>query len=175
MWRIFGNELPEVLTRTVEIAERCDLKLPENINHLPRYPIPSGEIASPDEYFEKAEKLRSDFKFVYFHHGYALVKLMQDDRGIEKYTQAIRLDPIFIEAHHNLGLIYFRKNEMNKAADAFAEVLRQDPKHVSSLLYLARIYMSKGDKTVARNYLRTVLEVSPGDQQAAQLWQQLGS
>ena len=42
MWRIFGNELPEALTRTVEIAERCDLKLPENINHLPNYPIPEG-------------------------------------------------------------------------------------------------------------------------------------
>jgi DNA polymerase III subunit alpha len=51
MWRIFGDELPEALTRTVEIAERCELKLPENINHLPNYPIPEG--ASPDEYFEK--------------------------------------------------------------------------------------------------------------------------
>ena len=53
MWRIFGNELPEALTRTVEIAERCDLKLPENINHLPNYPIPEGEGASADDYFEK--------------------------------------------------------------------------------------------------------------------------
>src|SRR5258708_1439098 len=53
MWRIFGDELPEALLRTVEIAERCDLKLPENINHLPNYPIPEGEVASPDEYFEK--------------------------------------------------------------------------------------------------------------------------
>src|SRR5213075_1067671 len=35
MWRIFGDELPEVLTRTVEIAERCDMKLPQNVNHLP--------------------------------------------------------------------------------------------------------------------------------------------
>jgi DNA polymerase-3 subunit alpha len=52
MWRIFGNELPEALTRTVEIAESCDLKLPENINHLPNYPIPEGE-SSPDDYFEK--------------------------------------------------------------------------------------------------------------------------
>ncbi|HEV7747289.1 MAG TPA: DNA polymerase III subunit alpha [Pyrinomonadaceae bacterium] len=52
MWRIFGSELPETLTRTLEIAERCDLKLPENINHLPNYPIPEGE-ASPDDYFEK--------------------------------------------------------------------------------------------------------------------------
>ncbi len=54
MWRIFGSELPEVLTRTVEIAERCDLQLPENINYLPNYPIPAADAAlSADDYFEK--------------------------------------------------------------------------------------------------------------------------
>jgi DNA polymerase III subunit alpha len=54
MWNIFGNELPEVLTRTVEIAERCDLKLPEHVNYLPQYPIPQSEEGlSPDAYFEK--------------------------------------------------------------------------------------------------------------------------
>ncbi len=53
MWRVFGDELPDALLRTVEIADRCDLKLPENINHLPNYPIPDGEGASVDDYFEK--------------------------------------------------------------------------------------------------------------------------
>ena len=53
MWRVFGKELPEALTRTVEIAERCDLQLPENVNHLPNYPIPDGAAATIDEYFEK--------------------------------------------------------------------------------------------------------------------------
>jgi DNA polymerase III subunit alpha len=54
MWRIFGSELPEVLTRTVEIAERCELQLPENINYLPNYPIPAADAGlSADEYFEK--------------------------------------------------------------------------------------------------------------------------
>src|SRR6266576_2160942 len=52
MWRVFGSELPEALLRTVEIAERCDLKLPENVNHLPNYPIPDG-AGSADEYFEQ--------------------------------------------------------------------------------------------------------------------------
>ena len=53
MWEIFG-EIPEVLTRTVEIAERCDLKLPTGINHLPVYPIPASDAGlSIDEYFEK--------------------------------------------------------------------------------------------------------------------------
>jgi DNA polymerase-3 subunit alpha len=54
MWRIFGDELPEVLTRTVEIAGRCDLKLPKDVNHLPNYPIPESDRGlSVDEYFEK--------------------------------------------------------------------------------------------------------------------------
>ncbi|HEY6190107.1 MAG TPA: DNA polymerase III subunit alpha [Pyrinomonadaceae bacterium] len=53
MWEIFG-EIPEVLTRTVEIAEMCDLKLPTGINHLPMYPIPASDAGlSIDEYFEK--------------------------------------------------------------------------------------------------------------------------
>ncbi len=54
MWQIFGSELPDALTRTVEIAERCDLQLPENINHLPNYPIPASDAGSSvDDYFEK--------------------------------------------------------------------------------------------------------------------------
>lgn len=54
MWRIFGDEIPEVLTRTVEIAERIDLSLPQNVNHLPQFPIPESEQGlSLDQYFEK--------------------------------------------------------------------------------------------------------------------------
>src|SRR3989441_1240769 len=54
MWNIFGNELPEALRRTIEIAEMCDLKLPDDVNYLPKYPIPeSGAGLSVDEYFEK--------------------------------------------------------------------------------------------------------------------------
>jgi DNA polymerase-3 subunit alpha len=54
MWRIFGDELPDALNRTVEIAERCDLRLPENLNYLPNYPIPASDAGlTIDEYFEK--------------------------------------------------------------------------------------------------------------------------
>ena len=54
MWRVFGAELPGALTRTVEIADRCELKLPENVNYLPNYPIPVTEAGlSVDDYFEK--------------------------------------------------------------------------------------------------------------------------
>lgn len=54
MWDIFGHEMPEVLTRTVEIAEMCDLQIPHGVNYLPNYPIPHSDAnLSIDEYFEK--------------------------------------------------------------------------------------------------------------------------
>jgi len=53
MWTLFG-EMPEVLTRTLEIAEMCDIKLPQGVNHVPKYPIPAADAGlSADEYFEK--------------------------------------------------------------------------------------------------------------------------
>jgi len=58
MWAIFGGELPETLQRTIEIAERCELQLPEGVNYLPNYPIPDSEAGlSVNEYFEKVVRV----------------------------------------------------------------------------------------------------------------------
>ena len=58
MWDIFGAELPGALQRTVEIAERCELKLPEGVNYLPNYPIPESEAGlSANDYFEKVVRV----------------------------------------------------------------------------------------------------------------------
>ncbi|HEX8921510.1 MAG TPA: DNA polymerase III subunit alpha, partial [Pyrinomonadaceae bacterium] len=54
MWAIFGREIPEALTRTLDIAEMCDLQLPSGTNFVPNFPIPeSDKDLSLDEYFEK--------------------------------------------------------------------------------------------------------------------------
>ncbi|MEZ5306973.1 MAG: DNA polymerase III subunit alpha [Pyrinomonadaceae bacterium] len=54
MWDLFGKDLPDALSRTVEIAKRCDveLKMKDNLQ-LPVYPIPPDSgISTIDEYFE---------------------------------------------------------------------------------------------------------------------------
>lgn len=54
MWRIFGDEMPETLTRTLEIAEMCDFELPMGLNHLPNFPIPASDNdLGLEGYFEK--------------------------------------------------------------------------------------------------------------------------
>ncbi|MBA2620641.1 MAG: DNA polymerase III subunit alpha [Acidobacteria bacterium] len=55
MWEIFGDELPEALTNTVKIAERCAVEFPEKSElTLPSFPIPAGAgCETADEYFQK--------------------------------------------------------------------------------------------------------------------------
>jgi DNA polymerase-3 subunit alpha len=57
MARIFAH-IPDAVTRTLEVAEMCDLKLPLGENQLPVFPIPPEESdLTIDEYFEKVVRL----------------------------------------------------------------------------------------------------------------------
>ena len=50
MWDIFA-EVPEALTNTVKVAERCNVVLNFEENHLPRFPVPEGQTLN--DYFER--------------------------------------------------------------------------------------------------------------------------
>jgi DNA polymerase-3 subunit alpha len=53
MAQIFAH-IPDAVSRTLEVAEMCDLELPLGENHLPVFPVPPelGDMGV-DEYFEK--------------------------------------------------------------------------------------------------------------------------
>ncbi|MEO6590646.1 MAG: DNA polymerase III subunit alpha, partial [Pyrinomonadaceae bacterium] len=55
MWQIFGRELPDALTETCRIAERCQVEFPKEAKlALPDYPIPvNSGAADTNEYFEQ--------------------------------------------------------------------------------------------------------------------------
>ncbi|MCD6521595.1 DNA polymerase III subunit alpha [Candidatus Calescamantes bacterium] len=45
------REVPEAIKNTVEIAERCNVKIPSDVFYLPRFPVPEG--FNLDTYLEK--------------------------------------------------------------------------------------------------------------------------
>jgi DNA polymerase-3 subunit alpha len=53
MWETFGEE-PDLLLRTLEIAEKCNLEFPKTIDQMPIYPVPDGYTV--DSYFEKVTR-----------------------------------------------------------------------------------------------------------------------
>jgi DNA polymerase III subunit alpha len=53
MWETFGEE-PDLLLRTLEIAEKCQLEFPKTIDQVPLYPVPDGYTV--ESYFEKVSR-----------------------------------------------------------------------------------------------------------------------
>jgi tetratricopeptide (TPR) repeat protein len=130
--------------------------------------------ARADEFFTRAEKLNSNDKLLLFNHAYTLEKLGRPEDSIHKYLAAIRVDPIFIEAHHNVAIVYMGLRENQKAIVHLQEVLRYNPAHRSANLTLARIFASIGDRAAARRNLQTLLQASPQDPEILDLWRNLG-
>jgi len=182
-WRGKGSGLETAaiarlgLNENVDFARATEAQKTEKFSDLytiGKVAFNNADYARADNYFEEAEKIKSDVKIVFFNHGFALTALNKDQRAIEKYIQAIRVDPVFIEAHHNLGLIYMNRKDYAQAIESFTEVLRFEPNYVSAHLHLASIYAAEGKKDLAREHVSSALAVSPNDPQAAAIARQLG-
>ena len=87
MAEIFKH-IPDAVTRTTEVAEMCDLKLPLGENQLPVFPIPpdEGDI-DIDEYFEKVVRLGYEKR-----RGMVWDKMLSDGKlkhSLAEYQQRI--------------------------------------------------------------------------------------
>jgi DNA polymerase III subunit alpha len=54
MAAVFANDVPEALARTLQIAERCNLKLDTKEHVFPHFDVPAGDTS--DSYFEKVTR-----------------------------------------------------------------------------------------------------------------------
>ena len=135
----------------------------------------SGDYLQAVQYFEKALQLNPSQKLIFFNQAYALSQLHRLDEAKGNYLQAIRLDPLFLQARHNLALLYMDTSDLTKAIDGFENVLRLDPNYVPAHMNLAKMYIQLGNRDAAREHVSKVLSIAPAHQEAAALRQQLGS
>ncbi|MDR3678054.1 MAG: DNA polymerase III subunit alpha [Acidobacteriota bacterium] len=54
MAAVFANDAPEALSRTLEIADRCNLHLETSEHVFPHFDVPAGD--TPDSYFERVTR-----------------------------------------------------------------------------------------------------------------------
>src|SRR6185436_6246199 len=104
----------------------------------------------------------------------ALSAVGRRDEAIQQYFSALRIDPLFLPAYSNLGLLYMNKKDFPNAIANFETVLRADPNHTTANLNLAKIYIQMGNRALARDHVSRVLSVSPANPEAAALWRELG-
>ena len=124
-----------------------------------------------DDFKQAASRYKGE-KMFWFNYAYALEEAGYGDAAIEKYVEALRLDPQFLEGNANLAQLYMDKGQYESAIQYFDRALRIDPTNTAVHLQLARIYIQQGQRGLARNHLTAVLNASPGNPEATALWRQ---
>jgi tetratricopeptide (TPR) repeat protein len=73
----------------------------------------------------------------YFNLGYNCDKKGNYARAIAHYTEALRLNPKYVEAYNNRGIAYFKQVDYQRAIADFNEALRLKPNYVN-------VYINRG-------------------------------
>ncbi len=97
------------------------------------------------------------------HHynNLAAEALMENrlDLAEQQLRIATRLDPDFEKAINNLGVLYMRTGEAEKAIETYEAALPDHPRYVPILSNLASAYQRTGDKVKAEEVMATLEEV----------------
>ena len=65
--------------------------------------------------------------------GKAYSKLIEYDRAIQDYDQAIKIDPNYVYAFVNRGIMYAKKKQYDRAIQDYDQAIKLDPKDTSRL------------------------------------------
>lgn len=84
--------------------------------------------------------------------------------AIEKFNEAIKLHPPFFEAHAELGSLYLRTNQLDKAVQSLRTALGINDKNLNVRLNYGIVLLNKKEMIEAERELRMVVK---GDETAA--------
>ncbi|MRX06428.1 tetratricopeptide repeat protein [Pseudoduganella sp. FT25W] len=76
---------------------------------------PPGAHYTVECYFERALRYRPQDARVHSLYGSYLLAIGQTDAALEKLEESARLEPANATAHYNLGLLYVKKKDYDKA------------------------------------------------------------
>jgi len=75
------------------------------------------------------------------------------------YEAVVGLDPGYVDALNNLGIIYIRDGNFNAAKENFEKAVRLNPTYVESYYNMACMYAIKGDIDQSLEYLKKAISL----------------
>ncbi|PUE57996.1 hypothetical protein B9Z45_07865 [Limnohabitans sp. 2KL-17] len=94
-------------------------------------------------------------------HAEVLCRMKKMDAAIEKYEEALQLEPKRVTALINYGNLLSRLKRMDEAIDKFEMVLTIDPKNSMALGNISTAMLIKRDLNKAWEYAERACEVNP--------------
>ncbi len=83
------------------------------------------------------------------------------DLALQKYQEAVQLDPNFAQAYYGLGNVYKRKRDYVNAEKAYKNAIEKDSKFVNAYNYLGYVQYRQGQYTEALNSYQAAINIDP--------------
>ena len=118
--------------------------------------LQKGNFEEALKHFQEAHKKYPDNEDVLNGLGIALMKLKRYDES-EEYLR--KLNQMYSNDSYltNLGNLYFRKGDIERAMKIYEQVLKNNPNFYNALNNLARCYMEKGEYEKAKELLEKAI------------------
>ncbi|MHC4200716.1 MAG: tetratricopeptide repeat protein, partial [Planctomycetota bacterium] len=91
------------------------------------------------------------------------------DEAIESYKRAVELDPDFVVANNNLGMVYIDKEMFPEAIAAFDRTIELDPGYAEAHNNLGFVYRRLGDDAKAAVHYTKFIELEPDVEDASKI------
>lgn len=116
--------------------------------------------------YQKAIKSYPDRIEILYSYSLCLYKIRQYANAEVILKKIITVDPNFTLAYYNLGNIYFKKGQFNKALTYFVVAFKQNPFSSDTCFNIALTLECLNQKTFAEKYYLKCLKLNPIDKQA---------
>lgn len=87
----------------------------------------TGQYQSSAYFFKQLLDIQSDAPRYHYEYARMMAKLKHFDEATYHFKQAISLDPLFAKAYNNLGALYARNNQIQKAYENISIAFRLAP------------------------------------------------
>lgn len=90
--------------------------------------------------YDQIISLKKDFELAYYNKGYIFLIMIGDyQMAAQMFREALKVNPRYIDAYHNLGLSYEGMKDYKKARENFKKALEIDPSYELSANSLDRL------------------------------------
>jgi tetratricopeptide (TPR) repeat protein len=120
-------------------------------------------LMSSNEITTKKSISKNDDAIYFYTEGQNFMKREEYETAIEKYKEAVKIDPYFAFAWDNLGISYRKINKFKEAIEAYKKSLEIDPKGITPLQNLAVAYQYTKEYDKAVEVYKSLIALKPED------------
>jgi serine/threonine protein kinase/tetratricopeptide (TPR) repeat protein len=150
-----------LLREAAEKALSLDDTLAETHTSMGGTLTDEGKYPEAEEHFQRAIELNPNYLLAYFWSGYNFDASRRFQDAIDRYRQALSLDPMSPPIAGNLALEYRDLGELERAQEILDEAIALNPEDSSPYVQYAWLHSTQGDHQNAVEMAEKALSLNP--------------